>query len=224
MPSQARAVLFDLYGTLADVHSVSSLAEDLFPRHGSRLSVLWRQKQLEYTHLHTLAGRYKPFREITRDALQYALARLGMACPPEAEAALMDRYGRLTPYPEVRGVLERLRAWGVRAGVLSNGDPDMIATLTQNAGFANLLDPLLSVAPVQKYKTHPDAYSLGTTALGLAPQEILFVSSNSWDAVGATWFGYETLWVNRCNLPPEALGAQPTHTGRSLLDVLSLVD
>ena len=117
-------------------------------------------------------------------------------------------------------MLQALRARGVRAGVLSNGDPAMLAVAVKSAGLAELLDPVLSVDAVRRYKTDPAAYALGPQALGLAAREILFVSSNAWDAIGATWYGYTTLWVNRAGAPPEQLGTEPTRTGRSLRDVL----
>ena len=133
----------------------------------------------------------------------------------------MACYDRLDPFPENRGVLEALRAGGVRAGVLSNGDPDMLAAVVGHAGFADLLDPVLSVEGTGRFKTDPATYALGTDALQLPAAEVLFVSSNCWDAIGATWFGYTTLWVNRFGLPLDELGAAPTRTGTSLAEVLS---
>jgi 2-haloacid dehalogenase len=118
-------------------------------------------------------------------------------------------------------VLEALRAGGVRAGILSNGDPDMLAAVVGHAGFADLLDPVLSVEGTGRFKTDPATYALGTDALQLPAAEVLFVSSNCWDAIGATWFGYTTLWVNRFGLPLDELGAAPTRTGTSLAEVLS---
>jgi 2-haloacid dehalogenase len=108
----------------------------------------------------------------------------------------------------------------VRTGVLSNGDPEMLAVAVRSAGLADLLDPVLSVHATQRYKTDPAAYALGPQALGLPARQILFVSSNGWDAIGATWYGYTTLWVNRSGQPPEALDTEPTRTGTTLRDVL----
>ena len=119
-------------------------------------------------------------------------------------------------------MLEALRERGIRAGVLSNGDPDMLAAVVEHAGFGNLLDPLLSVAACGRFKTDPAAYALGPQALGLPAAEILFVSCNCWDAIGATWFGYPTLWLDRFKLPRDDLGAAPTYIGTSLSDVLAL--
>jgi 2-haloacid dehalogenase len=117
-------------------------------------------------------------------------------------------------------VLAELKARGIRAGILSNGDPDMLTVAVKSAGMADLLDPVLSVHTTQRFKTDPAAYAIGPAALGVPAREILFVSSNGWDAIGATWYGFTTLWVNRGGLPLERLGATPTRTGTSLRDVL----
>jgi len=217
-----RAVLFDAYGTLFDVLSVSLRAEQLFPGQGQPLAALWREKQIDYTRIVSMAGpqHYRPFSALTRAALRHAAARLALPLDAAAEQRLMDEYQQLAPYPENLEVLQALRARGVRAGVLSNGDPAMLEGVVRHAGFAALLDPLLSVDPTRRYKTDPATYALGPQALGLPAHEILFVSSNGWDAVGATWAGYTTLWVNRSGAPPEQLGTEPTRSGRSLRDVL----
>lgn len=215
-----QAVLFDAYGTLFDVYSVGLLAEQLFPGQGDRLSTLWRDKQIEYTRLLTLSGRYRPFWDLTRAALQYAAARLGLALDGAAEERLMNQYRHLSAFPENREVLAELHRRGVRAGILSNGDPAMLEVAVKSAGFAPWLQHLISVHAVQRYKTDPAAYALGPQVLGLAAREILFVSSNGWDAIGATWHGYTTLWVNRGGLPLDPLGTEPSHTGSSLRDVL----
>jgi len=118
-------------------------------------------------------------------------------------------------------VLVALKRRGVRAGILSNGDVDMLAEVVRNAGFAELLDPVLSVESTGRFKTDPATYALGPQALGLRPAEILFVSSNCWDAIGATWYGYTTLWINRFALPLDPLETQPIRTGTTLREVLA---
>lgn len=218
------AVLFDAYGTLFDVYSVGDTAERLFPGHGQALAALWRDKQIEYTRLVTMSGddsRYRPFWELTVAGLRYACQRLGLQLDATREQALLDQYRQLTPFPENREVLQQLRARGIVTGVLSNGDPAMLDAAVRSAGFDGLLDHVLSIDTVRRYKTHPDAYALGTRATGLQAQQVLFVSSNGWDALAATWWGYQTLWVNRRQLPFEMLDTQPTRIGRSLADVLS---
>ena len=215
-----RAILFDAYGTLFDVYSVARLAEELHPGRGEALAALWREKQIEYTRLVSMSGRYRPFRDLTRAGLRFAAQRLELPLDASGEERLMDQYRRLSPFPENRSVLEDLKQRGVRAGVLSNGDPDMLSDAVGSAGFGDLLDPVLSVQATGRYKTDPAAYAVGTAALGLLAQDILFVSSNGWDAIGATWNGYTTLWVNRAGTPLEQLDTQPTRIGRSLRDVL----
>ena len=215
-----RAVLFDAYGTLFDVYSVGLLAEQLFPGHGERLAVLWRDKQIEYTRLTSMSGHYRPFWDLTRAGLRYAALRLGLVLDPVGEDRLMNQYRHLSSFPENRDVLGELKRRGIPAGILSNGDPDMLGVAVKSAGFSGLLAHVLSVHPLRRFKTDPLTYALGTQALGLPARDIVFVSSNCWDAIGATWFGYTTLWVNRAGLPLEQLDTSPTRTGTSLRDVL----
>ena len=215
-----RAVLFDAYGTLFDVYSVGLLAEQLFPGNGDKLAALWRDKQIDYTRMLTMSGRYRPFWEVTRAGLRYAAARLKLALDPAGEERLMNQYRHLSAFPENLDVLKELKRRDIPAGILSNGDPDMLGVAVKSAGLAELLQPLISVHDVKRFKTDAAAYALGPQALDLPAKDILFVSSNCWDAVGATWFGYTTLWVNRAGLPLEQLDTEPTRTGSSLRDVL----
>ncbi len=220
LPATPRAVLFDAYGTLFDVYSVGLFAEQLFPGQGERLALLWRDKQIDYTRLLTMSGRYKPFWEVTRAGLRYAAARLALALDAATEDQLMNQYRHLSAFPENRDVLVELKRRGVVAGILSNGDPQMLDVAVKSAGLADLLTHVLSVHGAQRFKTDPAAYAIGPQALKLPAAEILFVSSNGWDAIGATWFGYTTLWVNRAGLPLEQLDTAPTRTGSSLRAVL----
>ncbi|HEY0855611.1 MAG TPA: haloacid dehalogenase type II [Albitalea sp.] len=220
-PFAPRAVVFDAYGTLFDVYSVGLLAEQLFPGRGEALSVLWRDKQIEYTRLVSMSGRYRPFWDLTRAALRFAALRLSLTLDSAAEDRLMNQYRHLSAFPENLEVLRELKARAIPAAILSNGDPEMLAVAVKSAGFSELLDHVLSVHPIRKYKTDPEAYALGPQAFKLPAKQILFVSSNGWDAIGATWFGYTTLWVNRHGLPLEQLDTAPTRTGTSLRDVLS---
>jgi 2-haloacid dehalogenase len=230
-----RAVLFDAYGTLFDVYSVAQLAEALFPGHGQALSVLWRDKQIEYTRLVTTSNHgahYQPFSELTRAALVFAIKKIvagqGEALPQgdsplayqPAIDMLLAQYQQLDAFPENLAVLQQLKARGIPIGILSNGDAAMLNAAVHSAGFGGLLDHVISVDPIRRYKTAPEAYALGEQATGLAARDILFVSCNAWDALGATWYGYTTLWVNRYHLPFEELGTQPTRTGADLRAVL----
>ncbi len=218
-----QAVLFDAYGTLFDVYSVGLVAEQLFPGQGQALGQLWRDKQIEYTRLVTTSNggaHYQPFWQLTQAGLRYACKRLKLTLTPEAELQLMNQYRHLSAFPENREVLQALKARGIRTGILSNGDPEMLGIAVRSAGLDGLLDHVISVDAVRKYKTHPEAYALGEQATGLRAAQIAFVSSNSWDALAATWYGYQTLWVNRYALPFEELGTQPTRTGSTLQAVL----
>lgn len=217
------AVLFDAYGTLFDVYSVGQAAERLFAGQGQALAAGWRDKQIEYTRLVTTSdhgAHYEPFGALTRAALRYTCKRLGLDLTETAEQQLMDQYRTLTAFPECREVLQALKSRGVVTGILSNGDPGMLDAAVRSAGLDGLLDHVLSVDSIRKYKTHPEAYQLGVTATGLQPAQIAFVSCNGWDALGATWYGFRTLWVNRYQLPFEELGTEPERTGSSLRDVL----
>jgi 2-haloacid dehalogenase len=221
-----KAVLFDAYGTLFDVYSVVALAEQLFPGHGPALGVMWRDKQIEYTRLVTTCNdgaHYAPFWDLTRAGLRYACKRLGLDLNTAAEEQLMDQYRHLTAFPENTAVLQDLKARGIATGILSNGDPAMLQAAVKSAGLDGLLDYVISVDSLRKYKTHPAAYALGEQATGLPASQIGFVSCNSWDALAATWYGYRTLWVNRYQLPFEELGTQPAYTGQSLRDVSLLL-
>ncbi len=225
-----QAVVFDAYGTLFDVYSIGALAERLYPGQGTTLSVLWRDKQIEYTRLISLSDprpqgsrHYQSFWDITRLSLRYALARLGLVHTHANEEALMAQYAELTAFPENLGVLQALRERGMATAILSNGSPEMLASAVHSAGMGECLDAVLSVDSVRQFKTTPTSYQIVTDHFGLAPAEVLFVSSNAWDALGATWFGFTTLWVNRQGLPPEAIGPAPHHTGRDLTAVLQVL-
>ncbi|SAL43727.1 haloacid dehalogenase [Caballeronia choica] len=228
--SPPRAVIFDAYGTLFDVHSVVAAAEQLFPGHGDALSQLWRQKQIEYTQLRTLAdpsgGLYEPFWAITLDALRFAATRLNLAdaLSPAAEKRLMDEYACLSAFPDTVAALKALRErTQCRLAILSNGNPQMLDIAVKSAGMTGLFDHVLSVDSVRVYKPAPAAYALGTQAFGAAAPELVFVSSNGWDVAGATWFGYTTFWINRAALPAEELGIAPRGAGRGMADLLAFI-
>lgn len=221
---EIRAVAFDAYGTLFDVYSISVLAEQLFPGNGAALANLWRDKQIQYTQLRTLCSTYKPFWEVTQDALIYACRFLKVDLDCDAQNALMGEYAALKPFPENKQVLEVLKGKGIKLAILSNGNPEMLDSVVRAAGMHELIDHQLSVDAVRKYKTAPEAYQLGPDAFGLSAKNILFVSSNGWDVTGATWFGYTTFWVNRSNAPLEELGVKPNATGRDMTALLKFVE
>lgn len=216
-----QAILFDAYGTLFDVYSVSVLAEHLFPGKGDALATLLRDKQIDYTRLRTMSGQYKPFWQVTEDALVYSCKKLGLALTPEKHAALMAQYAVLPAFPDSVPVLQQLRQCGLKLGILSNGNTAMLESVVQAAAMVPLLDHVISVDRVRMFKTAPQAYQLGPDTFGLAAKEILFVSSNCWDACGAAWFGFQTFWVNRARAPLEELDVTPDAQGHSLNDLVS---
>jgi 2-haloacid dehalogenase len=220
--SPFKAVVFDAYGTLFDVHSVTSLAEQLWPGRGEALSQAWRGKQLEYSWLRTMSGRYKPFWDVTRDALRHAAARLGLSLDPALETRLMNQYASLSAFPENLEALRALKAVGLPLGILSNGNREMLDVAIRSAGMTGLFDHVLSAQQVESFKTADRVYALGPAAFGCRARQILFVSANGWDAIGARWYGYTSFWVNRAGAAPEQLDTDPDHTGGSLADVVAI--
>jgi 2-haloacid dehalogenase len=218
-----RAVLFDVFGTLLDVHSVGVRADQLFPGQGQRLSQLWRERQLEYTRLRTMSSRYVPFTQVTEDALQFACESLRLPLDAASRGMLMHEYTQLSPFADAVPALQRLQETGMTIGVLSNGDPGLIEDALHGAQLADYFDVLLSADQVHAYKTAPSVYELGPLTLKHPAHELLLVSSNGWDAIGAKWYGYVSFWVNRNDAPLERLGARPDGIGRSLDDAVSFL-
>jgi 2-haloacid dehalogenase len=216
-----RACVFDAYGTLFDVHSaVGGLRAKLGDR-ADALSQLWRAKQLEYTWLRALMGRHADFGQVTGDALDYALARTGIE--PGLRAALLQSYLTLDAYPEVRDVLRRLRAGGLKTAILSNGEPKMLEAAARSAGIDGLLDAMLSVEAVGVFKPEPRVYQLAVDRLGMPADAIAFQSSNAWDVHGAACFGLRPVWINRQDAPPERLPGAPEHTLQDLTGLPALL-
>lgn len=203
-----RAVLFDVYGTLLDVHSAIAREGRELGAAADALSRLWRQKQLEYTWVWSLRGGYRSFRALTEDALDFALAFHDVRSPALRER-LMRAYERLDPFPEVAAALTSLSERGLRLAALSNGDPDMLDTGLVAAGIRNALDAVLSVAALGVYKPDRRVYELGRTWADADAAEIAFVSANAWDASGASAFGFRTFWINRTGAPRE-YGIEPS--------------
>jgi 2-haloacid dehalogenase len=216
-----RACVFDAYGTLFDVHSpVGRLRPQVGPK-ADELSQLWRTKQLEYTWLRALMGRHAHFWQVTGDALDYALARLGIEPGPIREP-LMDAYMAPAAYPEVPDTLRRLRAAGLKLAILSNGEPEMLAAAVEGAGLDELLDAVLSVEEVGVFKPHPSVYQLAVHHLDVPPHQIAFQSSNAWDVHGAACFGLRPVWINRFGAPDERLPGDAEHELRDLSELPAL--
>jgi 2-haloacid dehalogenase len=226
-----KAVVFDAYGTLFDVYSIQALAEELYPSHGADIAVKWRDKQIEYTRLitqsdpHNASGSkyYQPFWELTRLSLEYTLDRLKLDRSSDQVKKLMEQYAHLTPFSENLAVLRKINDMGLITAILSNGSPEMLNSAVKSAGMESVLNHVISVDPIRLFKTSPESYGLVQKIIPVSKQEVLFVSSNAWDALGATWFGFKTLWINRQNLPYEALGPRPDYAGPDLTKVIEIL-
>ena len=205
-------LLYDAYGTLWDVHSVMKRCESCWPGKGMQVSQLWRIKQLEATWLRSLMGRYVPFSTVTREALEYACDALKLPLQRDHESELMSEYLRLATFPDVADSLMRKQA--ARAGILSNGSPDMLEPLVRQSGLK--LDAVLSVDELKIFKPAPEVYALAVKRLGVEAGRIGFVSSNCWDALGAKAFGFRVFWINRAGAPVDRLGVKPDAVLRTL--------
>ena len=216
--ARPKAFVFDAYGTLFDVHSVVEAGRAV-TADPQALSTLWRQKQLEYTWLRTLMGRYEDFWAVTESALRFALDRLGIRAGEESVRHLMEAYLSLATFPEVKGALAAMA--GTPLGILSNGSPRMLEAAVRSSGLGGIFRHVLSVDSVRAYKPSRAVYELGTQAFGLPAGEILFVSSNAWDVSGAKAFGYRCCWCNRLGAPMERLGVSPDLEVRGLDEILA---
>jgi 2-haloacid dehalogenase len=224
-PSDVDALVFDAYGTLFDVHSVTRMAETLAPGRGSSLSQLWRTKQLEYTWLSSLmtCGDFpRPdFWKVTGDALDFALAALAIDLAVADRERLRSAYLTLAAFPDAAGALANVKprpCW-----ILSNGTRAMLEPLVASSGFAAQIDGTLSVDDAGVYKPSPRVYELAEDRLRLPRARIGFVSSNGWDAAGATVFGFTTFWINRAALPVERHGPPPDRMIGSLAELPALL-
>jgi 2-haloacid dehalogenase len=213
------ACVFDAYGTLFDFASAAAACRDQLGANATALTTLWRDKQLQYSWLRTLQGRYVPFRQVTADALDYALRALGLG-DPALRARLLALYDRLEPFAEVPQTLARLTAAGYRTAILSNGSPDMLAPLVDRPGLREHIHAVISVDEVPAFKTDPRVYQRAVDRLGVAAREICFFSSNAWDAWAASDFGFRVLWCNRAGLPREMLPGAPEGEIRTLDEAL----
>jgi len=217
------ALVFDAYGTLFDVHSVTTRAEMLLPGRGAELSRLWRAKQLEYTWLQSLMGSSvrEDFAAVTAHALDYALAALDAPLAPDLRRELRGEYLALSPYADVAAALAALAPrprW-----ILSNGTHAMLEPLVRHCGLDAHLDGILSVDDAGIYKPSPRVYQLALDRLRLPASHIGFVSSNCWDAIGAKAFGFTTFWINRTGAPVDRHGPAPDRVIATLAELPALL-
>jgi len=196
-----KAVVFDAYGTLYDIQSVAAITDRAFPGYGELITQIWRVKQLEYTWLRSLMRRYEDFSVITRNSLSYTLKILGLSYDDRLFDAIMEKYVHLDLYPDAEDTLVSLR--GYKRAILSNGSTQMLTDLVRNTGLESFLDATISIDSKRIFKPSPEAYSLIEPRLHVSPDEVLFVSSNPWDAVGAKAAGFTVAWIER--VTPEAM-------------------
>ena len=210
--SRIRALAFDAYGTLFDVYSVTALCEKLFPERGAALAQLWRAKQLQYSLLRSLMGRYDNFWRLTIDGLVHAARSLDLHLTAAAREQLIASYLSLDPFPDVKPGLADLKKLGLTLAILSNGAPAMLEAVVDHAGIGGFLDATISADAVKVFKPSPRVYGLAAERLQLPVSEIGFVSANSWDINGAASAGLTTLWIRRsASEPPEELGFAAAH-------------
>ena len=209
------ACVFDAYGTLLDFNAAVAQKRDQIGEDADKLSALWRQKQLEYTWLRSLMDRHADFWLVTTDALDFAMASLGLS-DRHLREDLLGLYRTLAPYPEVLETLTSIKQAGIRTAILSNGEPTMLDDAVQAANLMPLIDAIYSVEPVGIFKPHPSVYQIAADDLNLEPEQIAFQSANGWDIAGASSFGFTTVWINRANATEERLPFGPAHTLSSL--------
>lgn len=214
------ACVFDAYGTLLDVNAATARCRDDLGPKAQPLAELWRAKQLQYTWLSSLMGRHRDFHAVTGMSLDFAMDTLDLDDSALREK-LMALYEVLDAYPEVSQLLLTLRNAGLKTAILSNGSPAMLASAVKAAGIEESLNAVISIEDAGIYKPSPDVYQLAVDALGVAKENICFISSNGWDAMGATAFGFQVVWVNRAGQKPERLGFPPK---AELNDLTALAD
>jgi len=210
-----KACIFDAYGTLFNVHAAAAKCRNDLGDKADPLSQIWRQKQLEYTWLRSLMRDYRDFWDITQDALTYAMASVGIDSP-QLKKKLLNLYWELEAYPEVPAMLKELRSRGLKTAILSNGSPAMLDAAVNSAKISPLLNEIHSVADIGIFKPDPRVYQMSVDKFYIQPNEICFISSNAWDVAGAAHFGFNVVWVNRFNQPPEGLSGRPRAIMKSL--------
>ncbi|MDZ4055363.1 MAG: haloacid dehalogenase type II, partial [Polynucleobacter sp.] len=208
---------FDAYGTLFDVFSMGQLVERFYPVNGQTFALMWRDRQIEYTRLTTMSDPnpsgskyYLPFLEITVRSLRYVCKRFNLDLTHEIESKLMQHYEKLVSFEDSLMVLKTLTKKGMSTAILSNGSREMLATVVESNGLKPYLNKVVTVEEVRLFKTAPQTYQLLLKEFPYQKNEVLFISSNAWDALAAKWFGFDVFWVNRLGHPFEEIGDKPT--------------
>jgi len=218
---KTKAVVFDAYGTLFDVNSAAEKCKDKIGSKWEMFANFWRTTQLEYTWLRSLMKRHKNFWDITEDSLDKSMKVFNINKNMKNE--LLSLYKILSPYPEVKGVLENLKKKNFKLAILSNGTPDLLNELVENNKLNNLFDDLFSIEEVKIYKPDPSVYELPIKKYKIKSGEITFLSANTWDVSGGGNFGYNSIWVNRNNSVFDKLDFQPKNEINNLTHLLDKV-
>lgn len=216
-----KCVVFDAYGTLFDVHSVTKAVDQTFPGRGSEVSSAWRTRQLEYTWLRSLMGRYEDFWRVTEEALIASCNAMRLPLDVAARNEVMEAYLHLNPFPDVKQALRALS--GTPLAILSNGSRKMLESVVKNAGLDGAFSHVISVDDVKTYKPSPSAYQLAVKKTGVPAASIWFVSSNFFDVAGAKAFGFRSYWINRSGASADELGVTPNATLKSLSDLVDFI-
>lgn len=218
-----KACVFDAYGTLFDVHSAVGKYREQLGDAADAVSLLWRTKQLEYTWLRSLMKHHADFWQVTRDALDFAFDANGITSK-DLKDDLMNAYLSLKAYPEVSDALFLLKTRGYKLAILSNGTPEMLDSAVANSGLSNLIDMNLSVEAIQIFKPDPKVYQLAVDKLEVQAHEIIFQSSNAWDASGASAFGFNVAWINRFGQSRERLPGNPDFEIKNLMELTNILN
>ncbi len=218
-----QAVVFDAF-PIFDPRPIFALTEELFPGKGAELGKAWRTRQFEYTWLRTVAGRYSDFWRVTEDALVFATRDLKLDLDSQRRARLMNAYLELKVWPDVPQALKALNEAGIRLAFLSNFSRRMLEAGIKNSGLKGMFEQLLTTDEVNQFKPAPRAYQMAEDALDLRREAIAFAAFAGWDASGAKWFGFPTVWVNRLNSATEELDVAPDLTCIDLSGVVAFAN
>ncbi|NVJ92964.1 MAG: haloacid dehalogenase type II [Methylocystaceae bacterium] len=217
-----KACVFDAYGTLFDVATSARSYSEEIGQQWLDFSAMWRKKQVEYTWLRSLMGEFRDFWHVTGDALDFTMETYNMY-NPALRAKLMEMYLKLSLYPEVKNVLQKIKGRGIKTVLLSNGSRSMLTSAVRHAQIEHLLDGVYSVDEVEVFKIHPAVYQLAVDKLGIETENIAFQSANSWDVAGASAAGLQAVWINRFGQKREKLGFEPKCEIRSLMQLPDLI-
>ena len=224
-----KLVAFDAYGTLFDVYSIGQAVAKIFSVDGQAFASMWRDRQIDYTRLVTMSDpnpqgskHYLSFWELTLRSLRYVCKRMELELSVDNEKLLMDQYSKLSSFADAGNVLQSIKAAGLATCIISNGNREMLEKVVSSNGLSKHLDKILTIEAVKLFKTAPQAYELLLKEFAFSKQEILFVSSNAWDALAAKWYGFDVFWINRYGHPFEEIGEKPNYEGKQLSDILRL--